>query len=55
MQKVSLLHVLSTGCTILAESLYPVVKEAVQGYFFNPHQNVADRVKKGVLVCELTA
>jgi hypothetical protein len=29
-----LLHVLFTGCTTLAQSLHPVVKDAFQGYFF---------------------
>jgi hypothetical protein len=31
------------------------VKDAFQGYFFNAHQNVAGRLKKGILVCELTS
>jgi hypothetical protein len=55
MQKLSLLHVLSTGCTTLAQSLYSVMKDAFQAYFFDAHQNVADRLKKGVLICELTS
>jgi hypothetical protein len=30
------------------------MKDAFQGYFFNTHQNDADHLNKGVLVCELT-
>jgi hypothetical protein len=33
MQDVPLLHILSTGSTTLAQSLYPDVKDAFQGYF----------------------
>jgi hypothetical protein len=31
----SLLHILSTHCTRLMQSLHPVVKDAFQGGFFN--------------------
>jgi hypothetical protein len=45
-QKLSLLHILSTHCTRLVQSLHPIAKDAFQGDVFNIPENVPDPLKK---------